>query len=231
MRDITARARGIEHAQEIIDAVKAVPGVKVVNVSDRTFLMHLGGKIEVQQQDPGQDPERPLHGVHPRRRARLHGDPQGHEEVVLPHHPAELRRRRLRRDGGPGAGRHRPRGGDAGHGREGDALQGVRRDRRLADLPQHEGSRRDRPDRQGARADLRGDQPRGHLRAALLRDRGAPEGRDGDPRVPRRPARDGGGRPRRAAELPEDREEADRGPEDRGGGRGRRRGSRAARSS
>ena len=44
-RDVTARANGIEHAQKIIDAVKAIPGVKVVNVSDRTFLMHLGGKI------------------------------------------------------------------------------------------------------------------------------------------------------------------------------------------
>ena len=44
-RDVTARANGIEHAQKIINAVKAVPGVKIINVSDRTFLMHLGGKI------------------------------------------------------------------------------------------------------------------------------------------------------------------------------------------
>ncbi len=52
MRDITVRARGIEHAHEIIDAVKKVQGVKVVNVSDRTFLMHLGGKIEVNNKVP-----------------------------------------------------------------------------------------------------------------------------------------------------------------------------------
>ena len=45
IRDVTARANGIEHAQKIINAVKALPGVKVINVSDRTFLMHLGGKI------------------------------------------------------------------------------------------------------------------------------------------------------------------------------------------
>ena len=44
-RDVTARANGIEHAQKIINAVKALPGVKIINVSDRTFLMHLGGKI------------------------------------------------------------------------------------------------------------------------------------------------------------------------------------------
>ena len=45
IRDVTARARGIDHAQEIINTMKQIPGVKVINVSDRTFLMHLGGKI------------------------------------------------------------------------------------------------------------------------------------------------------------------------------------------
>ena len=52
IRDVTARARGIEHAQEIINAMKEIPGVKVVNVSDRTFLMHLGGKIEIHNKIP-----------------------------------------------------------------------------------------------------------------------------------------------------------------------------------
>src|SRR5262249_55202090 len=35
------------HGQRIVDRLRAVPDVTVVNVSDRTFLMHLGGKIEV----------------------------------------------------------------------------------------------------------------------------------------------------------------------------------------
>ena len=52
IRDVTARARGIDHAQEIINTVRAIPGVKVVNVSDRTFLMHLGGKIEIHNKIP-----------------------------------------------------------------------------------------------------------------------------------------------------------------------------------
>ncbi len=52
MRDVTVRAHGIDHAQKIINAVKALPGVKIVNVSDRTFLMHLGGKIEVSPKVP-----------------------------------------------------------------------------------------------------------------------------------------------------------------------------------
>jgi malate dehydrogenase (oxaloacetate-decarboxylating) len=51
-RDITVRARGVDHAQEIIAAVKALVGVRVVNVSDRTFLKHLGGKIAVANKIP-----------------------------------------------------------------------------------------------------------------------------------------------------------------------------------
>jgi malate dehydrogenase (oxaloacetate-decarboxylating) len=52
VRDITCSASDAEHGQRIIDAVRAVPGVQVVNVSDRTFLMHLGGKIEVHNKVP-----------------------------------------------------------------------------------------------------------------------------------------------------------------------------------
>ena len=50
------------------------------------------------------------------------------------------------------------------------------------------------------RAGLRRHQPRGHLRAALLRDRGPPEGAARHPGLPRRPARHRGRRPRRAAQ-------------------------------
>ena len=41
-----------EHGQKIVEAVKDIDGVEVVNVSDRTFLMHLGGKIEVVSKMP-----------------------------------------------------------------------------------------------------------------------------------------------------------------------------------
>src|SRR5829696_720308 len=47
VRDITVNARDSEHGQQIVQVVEELPQVKVVNVSDRTFLMHLGGKIEV----------------------------------------------------------------------------------------------------------------------------------------------------------------------------------------
>jgi len=51
-RDLTFKARDERHAQQVIDRIRAVSGVKVVNASDRTFLMHLGGKIEVRGKMP-----------------------------------------------------------------------------------------------------------------------------------------------------------------------------------
>jgi len=46
-RDITFKASDEAHGQRITDRLRTLDGVTVVNVSDRTFLMHLGGKIEV----------------------------------------------------------------------------------------------------------------------------------------------------------------------------------------
>jgi malate dehydrogenase (oxaloacetate-decarboxylating) len=46
-RDITVNARDSEHGQRVVKAVDELPEVRVINVSDRTFLVHLGGKIEV----------------------------------------------------------------------------------------------------------------------------------------------------------------------------------------
>jgi malate dehydrogenase (oxaloacetate-decarboxylating) len=47
IRDITVNAASESHDQEIVSSVQSIDGVEVANVSDRTFLMHLGGKIEV----------------------------------------------------------------------------------------------------------------------------------------------------------------------------------------
>ncbi|NJD06767.1 MAG: NAD-dependent malic enzyme, partial [Methylococcaceae bacterium] len=52
LRDITVNAASSPHADQIVQAVRTVEGVGVVNVSDRTFLMHLGGKIEVVSRAP-----------------------------------------------------------------------------------------------------------------------------------------------------------------------------------
>lgn len=51
-RDFTVNARDVEHGKSIVEHLKKVPGVEVVNVSDRVFLMHLGGKIEVIPKTP-----------------------------------------------------------------------------------------------------------------------------------------------------------------------------------
>ncbi len=45
--DLTCSAADADHSQEIIDAVESLEGVRVHKVSDRVFLMHLGGKISV----------------------------------------------------------------------------------------------------------------------------------------------------------------------------------------
>lgn len=47
VRDITVQATDVEHGEKIVEHVKGLEGVEISNVSDRTFLMHLGGKIEV----------------------------------------------------------------------------------------------------------------------------------------------------------------------------------------
>ncbi|HKT44905.1 MAG TPA: malic enzyme-like NAD(P)-binding protein [Gaiellaceae bacterium] len=47
VRDVTVLADDDVHLDAIVAAVHAVEGVEVVHVSDRTFLAHLGGKIEI----------------------------------------------------------------------------------------------------------------------------------------------------------------------------------------
>ncbi len=50
--DLSANAMSEAHATQLTDAVNALPGVAVRKVSDRTFLVHLGGKIEVTSKVP-----------------------------------------------------------------------------------------------------------------------------------------------------------------------------------
>jgi malate dehydrogenase (oxaloacetate-decarboxylating) len=52
IRDVNVLAADESHLSEIVDAVRQVGGVEVVRLSDRTFLAHLGGKIEVQPRVP-----------------------------------------------------------------------------------------------------------------------------------------------------------------------------------
>jgi malate dehydrogenase (oxaloacetate-decarboxylating) len=52
IRDVTVLAADEAHIGRIVDAVRALDGVEVENVSDRTFLLHLGGKLEVVPKSP-----------------------------------------------------------------------------------------------------------------------------------------------------------------------------------
>ncbi|PLZ10747.1 malic enzyme-like NAD(P)-binding protein [Fischerella thermalis] len=47
IRDLTVDAASTEHAEAIVQAVKALPNIKLLNVYDRTFNLHRGGKISI----------------------------------------------------------------------------------------------------------------------------------------------------------------------------------------
>ena len=133
-RSATSRSspRDADHIEESRPRSAHSRASRWSTVSDRTFLLHLGGKIEVALEGAAGDARRPLDGVHARRRTRLAGDRRRSREGWS----LTIKRNTVavvsRRDGGARARRHRSRGGDARDGGQGDALQGVRRRRRVA---------------------------------------------------------------------------------------------------
>ncbi|OLT41118.1 malate dehydrogenase [Serinicoccus sp. CNJ-927] len=50
--DLTIATYGTDHAAEVVEAISGVDGVEIGRVSDRTFLAHLGGKLEVTSKLP-----------------------------------------------------------------------------------------------------------------------------------------------------------------------------------
>jgi malate dehydrogenase (oxaloacetate-decarboxylating) len=50
--DVTCAARDTDHAEAIVTTLGGIDGVTVHKVSDRTFLLHLGGKIEMRSKVP-----------------------------------------------------------------------------------------------------------------------------------------------------------------------------------
>jgi malate dehydrogenase (oxaloacetate-decarboxylating) len=52
IRDITVDAASTEHAETIAQAVKALPHIEMLNVYDRTFNLHRGGKISITSRIP-----------------------------------------------------------------------------------------------------------------------------------------------------------------------------------
>ena len=47
VEDVIVHCRSVEHQQDVLDAVRGLEGVDLLEWDDRTFTMHQGGKIEV----------------------------------------------------------------------------------------------------------------------------------------------------------------------------------------
>ena len=201
--DVTCSATNADHAAEIVDAMRAVEGVTVHRVSDRTFLLHLGGKIAVS----------PKVALRTRDDLSMAYTPGvGRVSMALAEHPEDVAKLTVK-------------GNSVAVVTDGSAVLGLGNIGPGAALPVMEGKAAlfkrfadidawpiclDTQDAdeivQVVRAispGLRRDQPRGHLRAALLRDRAAAARDPRHPRLPRRPARHGhrgdGGADERAA--------------------------------
>ena len=153
--------------------------------------MHQGGKIAIRSRYDISSLSTLRRGLHARRR-RGQPEDQGRSlaRPALHVHPPP-RGHRHGRHGRPRPGRHRPQGGHAGHGGQGQPARDPDRSLGHAHPARHQGPGRDRRDGRPHRADLRRDPARGHLRAPLLRDRGADPGPARYPRHARRPARHG----------------------------------------
>jgi malate dehydrogenase (oxaloacetate-decarboxylating) len=52
VRDFTVDTAGDEHGEAIARAVDAVDGARLIDTTDRTFLLHVGGKIEQRNKSP-----------------------------------------------------------------------------------------------------------------------------------------------------------------------------------
>ena len=52
LRDIVVDASGRDHWARILEAIGAIAGAEVIDTTDRTFLLHVGGKIEQSNKHP-----------------------------------------------------------------------------------------------------------------------------------------------------------------------------------
>ena len=171
--------------------------------------LHLGGKISTRSKLPIRTRNTLSMAYTPGVARVCRGHRRGPRKSLRLHEQGEQRRGGHRRLRHPGTGQSRPGGGDAGHGRQDHAVQGVRRHRRLAVVPGHAGRRRHRRRRQAPSPPRSAASTWKTSAPALLRDRGASEGGTGHSGDARRPARHGRGSAGGAAERAE------------GGGQGR----------
>ena len=226
VREFTIDARDQAHWEEILRAIGSTRGARVLDYVDRTLQMHRGGKIE-------QHNKYPLKTRDDLSMAYTPGVARVCQEIAADRSKAfeyTIKRNTVAvvSDGSAVLGL-----GDIGPEAAMPVMEGkAMLFKEFADvdafpicLDTHD------PDqivehREADGADLRRHQPRGHLGAALLRDRGAPQGGARHPRLPRRPARHRGGDDGGALQRAEDRRQEPRGPAGAGRRPRRRRASR-----
>ena len=162
--DLTCNAVDARHAGAITQAVGGIEGADVHAVSDRTFLLHLGGKLEIASKVPLRTRD-DLSMAYTPGWPGVPGDRRQSGRRPQADHQAQHRGRGHRR-----LGRAQPLGNIGPEAAmpvmEGKALlfkqfAGVDR---LAGLPGHPGHRRDRPHGRAPGPRLRRGQPGGHRR-------------------------------------------------------------------
>ncbi|CDN45927.1 hypothetical protein BN871_JO_00100 [Paenibacillus sp. P22] len=206
VRDLTVNVYDQSHADRIASAVGQLPGVRVLQVSDQTFLLHIGGKIETTPKTPIKNRD-DLSRVYTPGVARvcmaIHEKPSRAHTLTIKRNTIAVVS-----DGSAvlGLGNIGPEA--AMPVMEGKAVL-FKQFAGVDAFPiclKTTGYRGDHRDRQGALPDLRRHQSGGHLRSPLLRDRAAAGRGARYPRLPRRPARHG----RRAAGRLAERRQAHR---------------------
>ena len=225
MREFTIDASDREHWERILRAIGSTRGARVLDYVDRTMQMHRGGKID-------------MHNKYP---------VKTRDDLSMAYTPGVARVCMDIHDDRAKAFEYTIKKNTVAVVSDGSAVLGLGNIGPEAAMPVMEGKcmlfkefagvdafpicldtqdadeivKRGRTDG----ADLRRHQPRGHLRPALLRDRGPAEGDARHPRLPRRPARHRGGDDGGPLQRAEDHRQADRAAAGAGGRPRRRRGS------
>jgi malate dehydrogenase (oxaloacetate-decarboxylating) len=173
--DVTGNAADADHVDRIAGAVEALEGVRVRKVSDRTFLLHLGGNLEVV-------PTVPLKHRDDLTRAYTPGVARVCRAIA--EHPEDARRLTIKRN-------------TVAVVTDGSAVLGLGNIGPAASMPVMEGKAALFKRFGGVdawpvalhRTGVRRHQPGGHLGAAVLRDRAPAPRPVGHTGLPRRPAR------------------------------------------
>ena len=109
MRDVTVDVASADHRAGDRAACRRSTGVEVEHVSDRTFLLHLGGKIEMASKSPLKTRDDLSMAYTPGVARVCHGDRRGSGQGLEADDQAQHGGRRHRRHRGARARRHRAR--------------------------------------------------------------------------------------------------------------------------